>query len=119
MPAGGAEEQIIRRGSSAAGWTYEGYENDLVTTATPNRVGGVNLCSKHLVCTYNGDQTLTLTFPTVNTISEAGRGQFIITKDGSGTLMVNIVTTGSMNVCLLYTSPSPRDRQKSRMPSSA
>ena len=24
-----------------------------------------------------------------------------------------------MEVCLLYTSPSPRDRQKSRMPSSA
>ena len=24
-----------------------------------------------------------------------------------------------MNACLLYTSPSPRDRQKSRMPSSA
>ena len=27
-----------------------------------------------------------------------------------------IVTSG---ICLLYTSPSPRDRQKSRMPSSA
>ena len=26
---------------------------------------------------------------------------------------------GQPNVCLLYTSPSPRDRQKSRMPSSA
>ena len=26
---------------------------------------------------------------------------------------------GSAKVCLLYTSPSPRDRQKSRMPSSA
>ena len=26
---------------------------------------------------------------------------------------------GSINGCLLYTSPSPRDRQKSRMPSSA
>ena len=26
---------------------------------------------------------------------------------------------GLSNVCLLYTSPSPRDRQKSRMPSSA
>ena len=25
----------------------------------------------------------------------------------------------SNNTCLLYTSPSPRDRQKSRMPSSA
>ena len=28
-------------------------------------------------------------------------------------------TTGQGNICLLYTSPSPRDRQKSRMPSSA
>ena len=26
---------------------------------------------------------------------------------------------GAPSVCLLYTSPSPRDRQKSRMPSSA
>ena len=25
----------------------------------------------------------------------------------------------TFNTCLLYTSPSPRDRQKSRMPSSA
>ena len=28
-------------------------------------------------------------------------------------------TTGMLMCCLLYTSPSPRDRQKSRMPSSA
>ena len=27
--------------------------------------------------------------------------------------------TGEQHSCLLYTSPSPRDRQKSRMPSSA
>ena len=26
---------------------------------------------------------------------------------------------GTIYICLLYTSPSPRDRQKSRMPSSA
>ena len=26
---------------------------------------------------------------------------------------------GSINACLLYTSPSPRDRTRSRMPSSA
>ena len=30
-----------------------------------------------------------------------------------------IESDGAYNVCLLYTSPSPRDRQKSRMPSSA
>ena len=28
-------------------------------------------------------------------------------------------TTEDLDACLLYTSPSPRDRQKSRMPSSA
>ena len=29
------------------------------------------------------------------------------------------VKDGKLSTCLLYTSPSPRDRQKSRMPSSA
>ena len=30
-----------------------------------------------------------------------------------------IIESSQFNFCLLYTSPSPRDRQKSRMPSSA
>ena len=30
-----------------------------------------------------------------------------------------LITCRLQDVCLLYTSPSPRDRQKSRMPSSA
>ena len=30
-----------------------------------------------------------------------------------------IIFNELLNICLLYTSPSPRDRQKSRMPSSA
>ena len=39
-------------------------------------------------------------------------------------LVFNIATVAAgvmmlMQACLLYTSPSPRDRQKSRMPSSA
>ena len=36
----------------------------------------------------------------------------VIKKSGSGRKIINMA-------CLLYTSPSPRDRQKSRMPSSA
>ena len=36
--------------------------------------------------------------------------------DGSSPLTFTAPTSGT---CLLYTSPSPRDRQKSRMPSSA
>ena len=41
---------------------------------------------------------------------ELGKGQII--KEGDD---ITLLSTG----CLLYTSPSPRDRQKSRMPSSA
>ena len=29
------------------------------------------------------------------------------------------IATGSIKICLLYTSPSPRDKRQSRMPSSA
>ena len=36
-----------------------------------------------------------------------------------GEVLVEIKATGLCHTCLLYTSPSPRDRQKSRMPSSA
>ena len=36
-----------------------------------------------------------------------------------GGIAVAIVAQWQSTVCLLYTSPSPRDRQKSRMPSSA
>ena len=32
---------------------------------------------------------------------------------------VNAFSNGNVNSCLLYTSPSPRDRTRSRMPSSA
>ena len=38
--------------------------------------------------------------------------EVVIASDGQ-------VSLGQTVICLLYTSPSPRDRQKSRMPSSA
>ena len=41
--------------------------------------------------------------------------QNLIQRTSSNYYAVNI----NDNICLLYTSPSPRDRQKSRMPSSA
>ena len=34
-------------------------------------------------------------------------------------ILVSCLFQQLYNTCLLYTSPSPRDRQKSRMPSSA
>ena len=41
-----------------------------------------------------------------------------IAKQADGSTVVSMGDTMVL-VCLLYTSPSPRDRQKSRMPSSA
>ena len=51
-------------------------------------------------------------------------GEFIFTDNAthrSGPISVEVARANSnqIDVCLLYTSPSPRDRQKSRMPSSA
>ena len=46
-----------------------------------------------------------------------GKGNDTVTN---ATIKHTIVSSpGEDNICLLYTSPSPRDRQKSRMPSSA
>ena len=44
---------------------------------------------------------------------------FIIRVQGKSMVDVGINDGDLLVVCLLYTSPSPRDRQKSRMPSSA
>ena len=38
---------------------------------------------------------------------------------GPPTFNYQVLPEGNYDGCLLYTSPSPRDRQKSRMPSSA
>ena len=37
----------------------------------------------------------------------------------TGSYIFNAVVSGSIYGCLLYTSPSPRDKRQSRMPSSA
>ena len=57
---------------------------------------------------HNSNVILTNCTITQNTARDAGSG--ISNYNSSVTLN---------NTCLLYTSPSPRDRQKSRMPSSA
>ena len=46
-----------------------------------------------------------------------GFGEYTIKKAKSEEAKINLII--AKNSCLLYTSPSPRDRQKSRMPSSA
>ena len=47
----------------------------------------------------------------------AGRGAQMVRSAGASAQVM--AKEGDYVACLLYTSPSPRDRQKSRMPSSA
>ena len=44
---------------------------------------------------------------------------FVVETDSLADSMGLRLPNRSLYFCLLYTSPSPRDRQKSRMPSSA
>ena len=47
---------------------------------------------------------------------------YLVLKVGltvSASIPVAVISITLFRLCLLYTSPSPRDRQKSRMPSSA
>ena len=70
-------------------------------------------------------QTYIDTTPVLPMVS--GVSSTIVENDVFFTISLNEAFTGSVNYvvtetggsCLLYTSPSPRDRQKSRMPSSA
>src|SRR5674476_854671 len=52
------------------------------------------------------------------TMGEVAVGDLVLGADGRPTMVTRAtdVMTGRPCFCLLYTSPSPRDRQKSRMP---
>ena len=52
-------------------------------------------------------------------VSSRGMGSIQKVEDCNVVADDFMLTTAADIVCLLYTSPSPRDRQKSRMPSSA
>ena len=54
----------------------------------------------------------------LDTVSIGPRQKIILLRVKDEDILVG-VTVQQINTCLLYTSPSPRDRQKSRMPSSA
>ena len=68
-------------------------------------------------------ETIILEFaPTIISIIMAGKvGSFITSSIGSMrvTEQIDALEVMGINSCLLYTSPSPRDMRRSRMPSSA
>ena len=95
----------------------------LLMTASAANAGGI--VSKHassVQLTVDAARTQATRIGSSFSIS----GSNIDTTDGStagavsaGTITSGVYNPGTITACLLYTSPSPRDRQKSRMPSSA
>ena len=62
-----------------------------------------------------GKSIITLDGPPARSIGEDVGGLFELwNTDG-----LEIISTDNIDSCLLYTSPSPRDKRQSRMPSSA
>ena len=57
--------------------------------------------------------------PNYTYLWDNGETSIVATQLTAGLHMVSITDDWNCTICLLYTSPSPRDRQKSRMPSSA
>ena len=55
----------------------------------------------------------------IDSLNHEGTGDFTNSKLDLTTKSTANVSLDMDKICLLYTSPSPRDRQKSRMPSSA
>ncbi len=73
-------------------------------------------------CSYKNTRALLKTFPTRSpkVIVAAGEENAGVIDMGDGLgVAFKIESHNHPSACLLYTSPSPRDRQKSRMPSSA
>ena len=66
-------------------------------------------CSRRQAANSTQHIPSTSSAPSPSSYSSSAHHQLAITYDGGS----------NFSACLLYTSPSPRDRQKSRMPSSA
>ena len=71
---------------------------------------------------YLSDANLTISITNTNA-AQAARALVLNVTSVFGSLTATrelvVPTIQKQYICLLYTSPSPRDRQKSRMPSSA
>ena len=63
--------------------------------------------------------TITLSDSSSTTTDASGNYSFANKNFGNYTVTMTVPVGHIAIGCLLYTSPSPRDRQKSRMPSSA
>ena len=99
------------------------------TVAITNLDGGT--VSQANLIQYSGVPVWSTAAGNIGSVQEGATASFQVTATEGSDTIEYAITTGSLpsglslntrtgpNTCLLYTSPSPRDRQKTRMPSSA
>ena len=86
--------------------------------------GAANAGFNSFIQTTTDNSTYDDAIKIVNQSDRSHSGSFIFDVTNTSTHKARMTTTGASGVmvgdtCLLYTSPSPRDRTRSRMPSSA
>ena len=86
-----------------------------ISATTGTFTGDVDIADKIV---HTGDTNTAIRFPAADnfTVETGGSERFRVGPTGITTFTGNVSLTAG---CLLYTSPSPRDRTRSRMPSSA
>ena len=115
--AGPYVTDMLGKGKALAETPYQGYGGELVAGASPLQsrafqgLGSLGIPQATMSGTFSGSP---YTPPTSESILDIG---FTATPEQQAQIQADV--DASMAGCLLYTSPSPRDRQKSRMPSSA
>ena len=93
---------------------YDASPVDMTSAYTAFANGGVRLSPVFVNSVRNAKGDIIVNFGTEKKTVLDPRVAFIMTN-----MLQGVVNFGTAYGCLLYTSPSPRDRQKSRMPSSA
>ena len=101
-------------------WVYGGQQDNYSTVSVPSMAPyGIQQAGLGYIMNTGGCET----GPAIpkpgnpNIVYSNCKGRFGVYDKTTGIEKAYYV--GASNICLLYTSPSPRDRQKSRMPSSA
>eukprot|EP01017_Pseudomicrothorax_dubius_P018783 TRINITY_DN20719_c0_g1_i1.p1 TRINITY_DN20719_c0_g1~~TRINITY_DN20719_c0_g1_i1.p1 ORF type:complete len:142 (+),score=14.74 TRINITY_DN20719_c0_g1_i1:64-489(+) len=112
-------EYAIASGGTKINARVDGFRHNFSVAITLEKVEMTSEDHKYLVFPYNAD------YPNFECSSSDGQSLTIIFTDSHrySTNLEGFEDPRRIKLlfqsCLLYTSPSPRDRQKSRMPSSA
>ena len=108
LPSGGANYRVFK--TTANGSSFFGNAQPLSLGSNPISVTPVTFNRAVKIQFSSGDITYNSLVVNGTSLSLSG---------GSSDPVVNITGQTTITTCLLYTSPSPRDRVLSRMPSSA